>query len=584
MKELLRKIGVGFMLTAMVASSSLMVPLTVSAAPTTSQTSKKSSGSKKSGANTSSSKSSSTKKGASSQSSKKTGAKKSGAKKTNTKQSRKTETSADVKRQKTQIQGEINRTNKQIVENDKSLKTNLGDLEALGADMKVKEAQVADLRGKVNDLTVGITSLENEIDKNQKELDLLKEKYLQAVKQMRLKKGNVSTLAFIFSAKDFNQALRRMRYLKQFSDWRGKQSATISQKMDRLKDQRDQLSQAKDQKSRVLAQEQRAKDELAQQQSQKQVLVAQLQRNGAELRAYLSKKQAEVNALNSKISQLIAAEEAKAAEERRRKEEARKEQERIKAEKERQAQELAKAKAEKAAAEKRELADNNKANKDSQKDSNTDSKKGTTKSSKKKDNKSQNKKDTKQDPKSTAAKDNDYAAARKRKPRGDTPSTSTTTVPEKKNNEVASAASTASSTLSGFAAAKGRLPRPVAGSFKIVSPYGRHSKPGLDNVVYDNTGIDVEVSTGAAAKAVYEGVVSGVYQADGFSRVVLVRHDNYYTVYANLGSVSVSAGQHVSQGQTLGTVAADSEDHNRSVFHFEIWKERTRMNPSDWIR
>jgi murein DD-endopeptidase MepM/ murein hydrolase activator NlpD len=124
----------------------------------------------------------------------------------------------------------------------------------------------------------------------------------------------------------------------------------------------------------------------------------------------------------------------------------------------------------------------------------------------------------------------------------------------------------------------------VAGSFKIVSPYGRHSKPGLDNVVYDNTGIDVEVSTGATAKAVYDGVVSGVYQADGFSHVVLIRHDNYYSVYANLGSVSVSAGQTVKQGQSLGTVAKDSEDKNRSIFHFEIWKERTRMNPSDWIR
>jgi murein DD-endopeptidase MepM/ murein hydrolase activator NlpD len=148
---------------------------------------------------------------------------------------------------------------------------------------------------------------------------------------------------------------------------------------------------------------------------------------------------------------------------------------------------------------------------------------------------------------------------------------------------VASAAP-APAAASGFAAAKGRLPRPVAGSFKIVSPYGRHSKPGLDNVVYDNTGIDVEVSTGATAKAVYDGVVSGVYQADGFSHVVLIRHDNYYTVYANLGSVSVSAGQTVKQGQSLGTVAKDSEDKNRSIFHFEIWKERTRMNPSDWIR
>ena len=131
---------------------------------------------------------------------------------------------------------------------------------------------------------------------------------------------------------------------------------------------------------------------------------------------------------------------------------------------------------------------------------------------------------------------------------------------------------------------KGSLPRPVAGSFKVTSRFGKHSLPDLPDVTYDNPGIDAEVSAGAAAQAVYGGKVSGVYMIPGYSTVVIVSHGGYYTVYGNIASASVKVGDVVKQGQSLGRLAHDEENPSHSLIHFEVWKNRDKMDPLGWIR
>lgn len=503
------------------------------------------------------------------------------------------ETSADVKRQKSQVQGEIKQTARKIEMNEQELKASLTDLEVLGADIKAQEGKVKELKGHITQLDGNISSLQTQIDKDEATLQLMREKYLQAIKKMRLKKGDRSGLAFIFSSKNFNQAMRRIRYLRQFSEWKEKQTKAIAAQNRVLTGRRDALADARKEKSSALSLQNKAKQELEAQQSQKQVLVADLRQNTAALRDVLSKKQAELNALDARISNLIAAEEAKRKQEEQARLERQRQQERLEAqrrEQERKEQER-REKAERERLEAQAAAKAQQENAASKDVADATSAKESRKSVPAKKTGDNNKKKT--DKKNNTNKD--YAQARRRRPRADagkssTPAgtstgassgTSAKTVPATKAPAPAPAPRPA--TESGFGSCRGSLPRPVGGSFKIVSPYGRHAKPGLENVIYDNTGIDVEVSPGAQVKSVYEGTVSGVYQADGFSNVVLVKHGSYYTVYANLSSVNVRSGQKVRQGEVLGKVAKDSAN-NRSIFHFEVWKERSRLNPSHWIR
>lgn len=151
--------------------------------------------------------------------------------------------------------------------------------------------------------------------------------------------------------------------------------------------------------------------------------------------------------------------------------------------------------------------------------------------------------------------------------------------------ETRSAASTSASQLTGsFTSNKGRLLFPVSGRYKIVRRFGRQPHPTQKHVMTDNSGIDIEVSRGTTARAVFEGTVSAIFRQDGFNTIVMLRHGKYLTVYAGLSSASVRQGEKVKAGQTIGTIYSDPADGNRAILHFEVRNERTKLNPTAWVK
>ena len=132
---------------------------------------------------------------------------------------------------------------------------------------------------------------------------------------------------------------------------------------------------------------------------------------------------------------------------------------------------------------------------------------------------------------------------------------------------------------SDFASNKGRLPWPARGA--IVEPFGQNPHPVYQNVTMPfNNGITMAVAEGTAVKAIFGGTVSRVAVIPGFNQCVLVQHGKYFTLYSKLKSVSVSKGDRVETGQTIGVVeTVDGE----SRLHFELWDGRSPQNPVQWL-
>ncbi|MDY3858506.1 MAG: peptidoglycan DD-metalloendopeptidase family protein, partial [Muribaculaceae bacterium] len=135
-----------------------------------------------------------------------------------------------------------------------------------------------------------------------------------------------------------------------------------------------------------------------------------------------------------------------------------------------------------------------------------------------------------------------------------------------------------------FAESKGLLPMPVIGRYTIVKRFGRQQHPTLKHVETNNAGIDMQTAPGASVRSVYDGEVSAIFKPDGYNTVVVIRHGNYLTVYANLGIINVKTGQKVKGGQTIGQVFSDPDDSGRSVLHFEIRNGRSKENPELWLK
>ena len=130
-----------------------------------------------------------------------------------------------------------------------------------------------------------------------------------------------------------------------------------------------------------------------------------------------------------------------------------------------------------------------------------------------------------------------------------------------------------------FASNKGRLPWPVSFT-KVAREYGKYThSSGGQNM---NNGIDLVCKPGTAVKSVFNGNVTRVFTCPNGTKGIIVRHGSYLTVYANMGSVSVSEGKKVATGQNMGTVYTNSD--GTGEFSFQLWKSTTSQNPRSWLR
>ena len=134
-----------------------------------------------------------------------------------------------------------------------------------------------------------------------------------------------------------------------------------------------------------------------------------------------------------------------------------------------------------------------------------------------------------------------------------------------------------------FESRKGNIMYPVASQYKIVRPFGRQKHAELKHVVTENNGIDIEVPSGTDARAVMDGKVSAIFPQDGFNTVVMVRHGAYLTIYVNLSEIYVKRGDSVKANQPIGKIFSDPDDNHRTILHFEVRKEREKLNPQEWL-
>ncbi|MGL5731297.1 MAG: murein hydrolase activator EnvC family protein [Bacteroidales bacterium] len=134
-----------------------------------------------------------------------------------------------------------------------------------------------------------------------------------------------------------------------------------------------------------------------------------------------------------------------------------------------------------------------------------------------------------------------------------------------------------------FGANRGKLPMPLRGRYVIIGRFGIQQSKDHKYVQTENKGIDILTNPGTEARSVFNGVVSMVFVVPGFNNTVMVRHGNYLTVYSNLSSVYVKKGDNVTTGQALGEVYSDKDENNRTVLHFQLWKETTKLNPELWL-
>ena len=134
-----------------------------------------------------------------------------------------------------------------------------------------------------------------------------------------------------------------------------------------------------------------------------------------------------------------------------------------------------------------------------------------------------------------------------------------------------------------FSKNKLKLPWPTDGF--ISQKFGRTRDPVLKMVERNSPGIEIQTTPSADATSIFKGKVTAVALIQGFNKAVIIKHGDYYTVYAKLAEVYVKKGQEVNIGDKVGKIFTGSD--GIAELHFELWESKengtSKLNPESWL-
>lgn len=454
------------------------------------------------------------------------------------------QTIEQLKKERREIQKKLEQTNRQLRETKNNEKKSLKKIDVLKQGVLERKALINNYNSEINVLDGKINRLSNEQATLEKELDKLKKDYTRLIQKAQTNRNVYSKIMFIFSAENFDQSMRRLRYLGEYTAYEKQQGNKIKDLQKQLAQKTDSLGQHKTSKVQAVKAKESETAKLQRDQKNETIVLTDLQKKEKNLSAEYQKHRQKVNDINAKIERIVAeeirkAEERRKAEARRKAEEAKKrEAERVrKAEQERQAAlaaarraaEKARQEAQAAGKSKKEIAEVEK--------------------------------------KSTA----EIAKIENQKIETKT-----------ENAENYSALTREETLLSGnFERNRGRLPWPVDRG-AISGRFGIQSHPVLRHVTVNNRGTYFQSPAGTNARAVYDGVVSNVFSLPGNGNAVIILHGNYRSVYGGLSNVYVRIGQKITSKQPIGRIYSDDES-GKTELYFKLYKDGNLLNPEGWI-
>ena len=369
-------------------------------------------------------------------------------------------TKGQLEREKKENLRRIAQAERILTETTNEKKVTLGQLQALNQQIRARQTLVNSiayerrlLDGEINDLKIVVSSLHNDLKD-------LKEEYAEMIySSYKANKGN-SKLMFLFSANSFNQLLKRLKYLEQYSEARKIQAEQIEVVTRELDQQKSSVVKKRAEQEVLLDQQIRESRKLANSKQKQSNLVAQLTKKEKQLRKEVSRRKIAIENLNRLIASIVDSE------------------------------------------------------------------------------------------------------------------------VEKSRSVSTAVAASEAETSRLFESNKTKLNWPVSSGF-VSSKFGKQQHPVLKRIMVINDGIGIQTERDTKVKPVFEGVVTSISSISGMNNVIIIKHGDYYTVYARLRRINVKKGQRVIPSDVIGEVFTNKD--GISELEFQVWKERTKLDPEKWL-
>ena len=363
----------------------------------------------------------------------------------------------ELQKQQRELQQQLEQTSKMLKQTKQDETATENKLNLLNNDIKTRKKLINNIQLEIKGLNGEMGQLRSKRADLQQQLETYKADYARLVRETHYADIQQSPLYFLLSADNFQQLIRRIRYMREFAAYRKEQVRQIEGLQTEIDIQNNLLEQRRDDRATALKKQKREQEKLIADEKKQKNMLQSLKKKEKDLIAKQKEQQKKADALNKQIEELIAKQ------------------------------------------------------------------------------------------------------------------VRTTTTLTKEQQLIAG----------GFEANQGRMPWPVEKGY-ISGHFGKHKHPIHEHVTIDNKGIYLQTVSGAAARAVYEGEVTWCAQMNG-NYAVIIQHGNYRSVYSPLKSIKVKQGDKVTAKQAIGTIYTDASEDNKTELYFQLYKDRSIINPSLWL-
>ena len=447
----------------------------------------------------------------------------------------------ELQKQKQSIERELAELNQLYRETQKNTKSSVKQLAIIKRKINAREALINGINREVKQLDETIYLNERDIYRLRKELDTLKVKYAKSIVFAYKNRSSYEYLNFLFSASNFNDALKRAAYLKSYRQNRETQANTIVKSEQLLQDKIGVLSANKKERLSTLEVQNKQLLDLEEDKKEQDQVVAQLKGKEKELNKQIRDKESQRQKVAVAINAVIRRE----IEEAKKREEAK----RLKA-----LEDARKLKAAQDAAAAQATADKkNAAGKPASGNAaNTVAANGA----------------------------NNIGSSNPPRPTLNDATTGVTSAAKDRTYSPLESTPEGMELSLNFENNKGRLPWPVSNGVVTVG-FGTLSYAGT-KLMQKSDGLEIAVPVGSPVRCVADGEV--VYAGEvADENIVLVKHGKYFTGYKNLSSVAVSRDQKVKAGTVLGK-SGTSIDGEGGILFMIMNDKSVAQNPAPWLR
>mgnify|MGYP001545376675 FL=1 len=211
----------------------------------------------------------------------------------------------ELEQERQQLQKEIQDMQAQYDQVKGKTKQSVAQLNILNRKINLQERYINNINRELRMIDDDIYKSNLEIYRLQKQLDTLKTEYARSVVYAYKNRSSYDYLNFIFSAGSFNDALKRIGYLKSYRTYREKQVSTILETQQLIAKRKEQQLGRKEQKNSALGNQTKQMEVLSEQKNEKNAVVSKLKSQEKDLEKQLAAKRKRDNALKNSLAAIV---------------------------------------------------------------------------------------------------------------------------------------------------------------------------------------------------------------------------------------------------------------------------------------